>query len=301
MFTKDGGTYMGLFSGLEKFGLGSIDVGNIYEEEEKKVVENVKKPSVVKKKGLEELREEDYLLKKAVHCPICDFDFKTKAVKSSKARRVGADRDLRPRYKGIDTLKYDVSSCPKCGYTAMSRYFSHLSTIQMKMIKDNVCSKFKPGNSEEPIVYSYDEALDRYKLSLLCTVVKKGKISERAYSCLKMSWLCRGKAEEMLEKGCTPDSAELKAVKKEEMEYYEQAYEGLEKAVATESFPICGMDQNTMDMLLAEMAFGLGKYETASKLVSRLLISETATSKIKDKARDLKEDIIQQLTKKIKK
>ena len=96
----------------------------------------------------------------------------------------------------------------------------------------------------------------------------------------------------MIKKGFAPDSEEVLNVKKEERYFYEQAYEGLTKAVASESFPMCGMDQNTMDLLLAQMSFILGKYEIASKLVSRLLLSSTVTSNVKDKAYDLKQEII---------
>ena len=64
------------------------------------------------------------------------------------------------------------------------------------------------------------------------------------------------------------------------------------KAVASESFPICGMDQNTMDILLAQMNTGLGNYEIASKLVSRILVSQTANRKVKDKAHDLKDELV---------
>ena len=33
----------------------------------------------------------------------------------------------------IDTNKYEVASCPKCGFTAMHRYFGHLSSLQIKI------------------------------------------------------------------------------------------------------------------------------------------------------------------------
>ena len=55
---------------------------------------------------------------------------------------------------------------------------------------------------------------------------------------------------------------------------------------------MCGMDQNTMDLLLAQMSVVLGKYEIASKLVSRLLVSSTVTSNVKEKAYDLKQELI---------
>ena len=64
--------------------------------------------------------------------------------------------------------------------------------------------------------------------------------------------------------------------------------------IAAEPFPICGMDSATMDYLLAEMAFKLQKYDIASKLVGRLLVSN-ANRNIKDKALDLKQELIKAL------
>jgi hypothetical protein len=57
------------------------------------------------------------------------------------------------------------------------------------------------------------------------------------------------------------------------------------------------MDQNTMDLLLAEMAYKLEKYETASKLLSRLLVSQSANRNVKDRALDLKQEIIETIHK----
>lgn len=279
---------MGIFDGLEKFGLGSIDKKSLFEDEKK----TAKKQEATKVVKQEEMKEEDYLLDKQMRCPVCDHNFKVKALKSSKARRIGADRDLRPIFQGIDTIKYDIASCPKCGYSAMLRFFPHLSSAQIKYLKEKVMANFKPSGEEAPSTYSYEYALEKYKLSLFCTIVKMGKVSEKAYTCLKMSWLCRGQLEEWKLQGMSEEMEIAKKFRADEREYYEQAYEGLTKAVSSENFPICGMDQNTLDLLLAEMAFILEKYDTASKLVSRLLTSQTVKGSIKDKAFDLKEEVV---------
>ena len=71
----------------------------------------------------------------------------------------------------IDSLKYFVPSCPNCGYSAMFRYFEHLSSVQIKLIKEKICANFKP-TGEEPAVYDYDTAINRYKLALFNTLVK---------------------------------------------------------------------------------------------------------------------------------
>lgn len=282
---------MNLFSGLEKFGLKSTESMQLFEEEQKG-----------EKKGNEVRAEEkipaesDFLLEKTVHCKVCDHVFKTKVIKSGRVKRLEPDRDLRPRFQYIDTLKYDITSCPACGYTAMNRFFEHLTPTQVKLIKEQISSNFQPNNKEEHAVYDYDEVVDRYKLSLVNTVVKKGKDSEKAYTCLKIAWLLRGKAETMA--GDTPEEKEAKAaVQKEEEEFYLQAYEGFLKAISEEMFPMCGMEQSTVDYILAYMAYHFKKYEIASKFLASVLTAPSASRRMKDMALELKEDIIAELRK----
>lgn len=281
---------MNLFEGLEKFGLKTTGVTSLFEDEKKK---DVKEDQA--KSSVEEIpAEESFLLEKTVRCTVCDKVFKAKMVKSGRAKRMEPDEDLRPRYEHIDILKYDVLSCPQCGYTAMNRYFEHLASVQMRLIKEQICANFKPTGADEPAVYDYDTAIGRYKLALFTTMVKKGKTSEKAYCCLKLAWLYRGKAESL-----DPNDAATEATKKEckqqEEMFYQQAYEGFMKAVSAESFPICGMDQNTLDYLLAYMSAHYKQYTTASKCLANILQSSTAQSKMKDRARDLKEKIVAEI------
>ena len=69
--------------------------------------------------------------------------------------------------------------------------------------------------------------------------------------------------------------------------FYNQAYEGFLKAVSTEMFPMCGMDQTTVDYLLAVMSKHFKRYDTASKCISRILSTSSASKKMKDRAFDL--------------
>lgn len=282
---------MNIFEGLEKFGLDVSGQFDLFGDEKK--AEKEKADAEVAKEA--EPVETDFTMDRTVKCTVCDKSFKTKAVKTSKLRRLEPEKDLRPRFQYIDTLKYDICSCPYCGYTGMSRYFEHLSSLQIKLIKEGVCSKFTASTTDIPEIYDYDYSIERYKLSLFNTIVKKGKTSEKAYTCLKLAWLCRGKAEEMIAKGAAEESETIKKCKAEEMAYYAQAYEGFVKAISSESFPICGMDQNTIDLLMAAMAFGLEKYEEAYRFLSRLLTSRSAGSNIKNRGLDLKEEIVAKL------
>lgn len=291
---------MNLLSGLEKFGLGKIDTEHLFEEgktEEKKEAEQKAEQPQAPVKQEEVHTEEEFLLDKSIRCPVCDTVFKSRMVKTGRVKRLTPDDDLRPRFQYIDTNKYDVSSCPRCGYTAMNRYFPHLTQGQIKMIEEGVRNQFKPTTvkTDEPErSYTYEQAIERYKLALYNTMVKKGKNSEKAYECLKLSWLYRGQIEELMKEE-TPDKDKIEACRKEEQVYYEQAYEGFIKAIASENFPMCGMEESTVNLLMANMAFNLGKYDVSSKLVSSILVSRVAPRPAKDRAMDLKEAIIKKL------
>lgn len=283
-----------LLSGMEKYGFKDVNLDSIFEDDKPKTAART-----AEEKTVEAPKEEDFLLDKGVRCPICDTVFKSRMVKSGRARRLESDRDLRPRFEYIDTIKYDVSSCPKCGYTAINRYFPHLSSAQMKLIREEVCTKFKPEKGmADKLSYTYDEAIERYKLALINTIAKKGKASEKAYECLKIAWLYRGKKEEIQAANSNPSEevkAEILKCEQTETAFYTQALDGFLKAMTSESYPMCGMEQNTVDFLIANMAFNLKRYDLASKFVSALLVSKTTSKTIKDKALTLKEEIISEI------
>lgn len=281
---------MNIFAGLEKFGLKAEDTTSLFEEE-KKVVQNEGGNT---QEAVPE--EESFLLDKTIRCAVCDQVFKTKAIKNGRVRRMESDRDLRPRFEYIDTLKYNVVSCPYCGYSALSRYFDHLSGLQVKLIKEQVCVNFKPEGGMEPEVLDYDAAIERYKLALFCTIAKKGKTSEKAYVCLNLAWVLRGKYES-LDPTDPANEEVLKECKEQEELFYTQAYEGLTKAMSSENYPICGMDECTMDYLIATMSVHFKKYDVASKCISRIQQSSSASKKMKDMAFELKNQIVEEIKK----
>jgi uncharacterized protein (DUF2225 family) len=149
-----------------------------------------------------------------------------------KARMVFQDMDLRPRYDDIDSLKYNITACPVCGYAALTKEFPILSYGQAKMIKEKISINFT-GLKYESDTYSYDDAIARSKLALVNTVVKRGKVSERAYICLTLGWLTRGKAESISKD--TPNRALfVKQLAEEENEYLKKAAEGFGEALQKE-------------------------------------------------------------------
>ena len=273
-----------IFSGLEAFGLGNLSGIDVYEAKEK---ENSKGSDDIERDAFS---EEDIIFDKTFTCPVCDKEFKTKAVRAGKVKLLSLDLDLRPTYQHMDPLKYDAIVCPNCGFAALNRFFKYVTSAQAGLIKKNISASFR-GIQESGNILNYDEAIVRHKLALVNAIVKRSKTSERAYTCLKTAWVIRGKSENLSKS--LPDYKEQKAaLEKEELEFIIKAYDGFDEAFSKESFPMCGMDEITITLLMAELARRNEKYDEASRWVSRVLISRDANERIKQKARDIKDKIL---------
>ena len=272
-----------LLYGLTSLGLDDLQGADVFEELTKKEKAVEEGPVIIE--------EKDMIYDKKNTCPVCDEEFNAKCLKAGKTRFLGNDKDLRPVYEGIDAQKYDILVCPKCGYAALSKYFPRVTTKQAALIKASISSKVKL-HAYTGDTYTYEEAIERYQLALASAIVKKSKTSEKAYICLKNAWLLRGYAQ-YLQEEMHMTKEQTGAVAQLERKFMENAYRGLSEAVQSENYPICGMDEGTLDYLLAAIAIQLEDYDGASKIVANILISTTVNPRIKDKARDLKDEIVQ--------
>jgi len=272
----------GLLDGLEGLGLGKLENLDIFEEEKKEAVTREAAKIVAPKT----ISEEEIIYDKEFECPICNRKFMSKVMKTGKTKMIAQDDDMRPKYEGIDANKYDVVLCPRCGYAAIARYFGPLLPAQTKLIKENICASIKL-NKYDDSTYGYDQAFERIKIALACAVVKKSKISEKAFICLKTAWLLRGKKEMLEAEGHLPQDVK-ETLENQEKEYLKNAYTGFLEARGKENPPIAGMDTNTLDYLLAQLAYKTGDYDTASRLVAGLL-STRGNERLKNKVLDLKE------------
>lgn len=281
---------MGLFSDMGRFGLGEYENTEVLKRKKRKAA--VSKGSTQEEPAINPVeREKEALFDKNYTCPVCDCSFKVKSIRVGKVKLTDKDTDLRPIYDGIDPIKYDVIVCDKCGYSALTRYFGKLSTRQMKDIYDNIGSHFH-GIDNTVDMYTYDDAIARYKLALITAVVKRAKNSERAYISMKLAWILRGKRL-TLKRG----DAEIKELYANEMECIKNAYEGFCDAISSELFPIAGMDENTLQYVMADMARRLRKYDEAVKLLGRIITSKDVSPRLKEQALTLKELIKEELKK----
>jgi uncharacterized protein (DUF2225 family) len=278
-----------LLSGLESLGLGGLEGVNLYDKSKEVEKNKVKEPEKVSSTAAEKV----FLFDKTYDCPVCDSKYTSKTVKSGRAKLLQTDLDLRSTYEGIDVVKYDTVVCPVCGYSVLARYFKNVTSAQAKLIKDNISQKvvLREYTGE---IYTYEEALERYKLALACAVVKHAASSEKAYICLKSAWLLRG-YRESLGSDISDGVPKPEELEEQEKAYLQNAYEGFVDARQKETPPIAGMDEVTVDYLLAVLAYRHMKYDVASRMISDILTSQMATSRMKDKARDLKEMVVEEM------
>ena len=275
----------GLLDGL---GLKNLEGMELFEEKKKEEAPEKAKAPVI--------QETDYLFDKSYECPVCYEKIKARTVKAGKARLIKSDMDLRPVYEHIEPLKYDVILCPHCGDTALSRYFGGLTASQIKDIKENISKSFRA--TEEPKdAFSYDYAIYLYKMSLANALVKHAKASEKAYICLKAGWLCRSYAEN-LDKGTADYEKKFKELKQQEKEFHKNALEGFLTAREKENYPMCGMDEATVEYLVAVLAMEFDQLDVSARSISNLIVSPSANSRMKDKARDIKELLVAKMKEK---
>lgn len=276
----------GLLSGLDKLGLGNLEGLDLFEEasEADKPKEKEQKP---------EITEDEVLFDKTYECPVCFKNIKERTVKTGRVKLHHTDMDLRPVYEHIEPLKYDVVTCPHCGYAALTRYFTALTSGQIKSVKENISKTFQ-GGEEKKETYTYEEAVNRYKLCLVNAIVKHAKASEKAYICLKAGWLVRSMAES-LDESEPGYAAKQKEAKEQEREFLKNALEGFISARQSENYPMCGMDELTVEYLIAVLAMEFEKYDIAGRLITNIIVSPSANNRIKDKARDVKEVLVEKM------
>ena len=91
-------------------------------------------------------------------------------------------------------------------------------------------------------------------------------------------------------------SCDLKGVLAyDEDDYIKNAFEGFQSAITNENFPIAGMDENTMNYLIAVLAYRFDRLDVAGTMISRILVSPAASNRIKDRARELKDLVVAKL------
>lgn len=254
----------GIFDGLEKFGLTGFSEARLFEpangkEKDKKEV----KPFNIK----------DYIYWKEFTCPVCSKAFGANVARMGKVRLITIETNLHPVYEPVDPMFYDVIICEKCGYGAVKQQFSHITESQIESVGGQLGAKYRPVAYPDEL--TVDMAIERYKLVLLNALIKKAGAGEKAYICMKLSWLYH-----------------MKEDRDNELLFIRQAYDGFIKAYGEERPPIMGIEEDTIIYLLGSFSKELALYDDSLRFLGKIIVSKTVSKRLKEKARDLKDEIL---------
>lgn len=201
----------------------------------------------------------DILYDKNVECPICNKEFTTKKVRTSKLRLLKQDGDFMPYYEGENPIKYKVFVCPNCGFAATEDKYDSVSKAAKEKIKKEVSSKWKKrsyGNMR-----TVDEAIETCKLALYeGQLLEESRVYLGSIS-LNIAWLYRMKEDEEQE------NRFLQITKK----LYEEAY-------YKEDLFNTNMDELKLSYLIGELYRRFGDVKSAVKWFNLVISNPNSNS-----------------------
>lgn len=211
--------------------------------------------------------------KKSVTCPLCKTEFISTRVATPRLKLIKTDTDLRPYYKGIDTIPYEITTCEHCGYsTFYNEFILNLKADDAENISNILSKNFQPKKFPEKL--SNENGIEKYKLSILVakahSETQKSKLSNLY---MKLAWLFRNENNQEGEKyelACLKNSYQL----------------GIE-AFKEENFPVMGISKSTFSYLLGDIARRLKMYDEAKKWLRNAGSFHESTLTLKDRINEV--------------
>lgn len=214
----------------------------------------------------------NHIYNKKIECPICKNNFTTYAVKTTSPRMLGQDSDFFIKYDVVNPYLYDVWTCNKCGYSSMKADFSNVKKHQREKILLSITPKWSPRNYSSEA--TPNEAIEKYKLALINSMVLERPSSSNGMICLKIAWMYR-----------------LLKDNSNELIYLNKALNSFNHAYINEDFPLYGLEIDSMTYLIGELNRKLNNYDEALKWYSNTITIRGASHKVKELARDGRDKI----------
>lgn len=274
-----------IFDGLDSLGLNIVEDKELFPTEEAEISDH----AISEIKRIEMANE--ILFDRKVECPICDMRFTSRGTRAGKIRLVDTDTDLRPIYDKMDPIPYDVLVCPTCGYASLAKTFKQVKSIKVQEFKNKVSKQYKA--KKYPDIYSYDDAIERYKLALYGAMILESSQLEKAYLCLKLAWLYRGKRYSLADHL----GDEIRDCYKGERLFIKKACSGFMIAADQESFPQLGFDALTVRYLIGELKRRQGLTKEAYEIMRKLKLSMAINQRLKLRVEKVMEIILETLEK----
>jgi uncharacterized protein (DUF2225 family) len=129
----------------------------------------------------------------SVKCTYCDNHFQSSRVRPSFKKATKTDNDFCIHYKDINPDYYVVRICPFCGFASTESFSDKMTAAQKADFEQKVARNW--AMKEYGKVRSWEDALQSYKLALLCAQIKDEKVRVIAGILHHIAWLYRYKGD----------------------------------------------------------------------------------------------------------
>ncbi|WP_332648991.1 DUF2225 domain-containing protein [Lysinibacillus sp. 54212] len=191
---------------------------------------------------------------KKIDCLHCKKSFPTLKVRSKFVKVEDTGTDFQPMYAegNVQAMYYNVFVCEHCGFSFtedFTKYFAPgvAEEIQKQITNNWVHHDFKG----ERTVF---QAIQAYKLALLCANIKKEKFVAKAGLALRLAWLYRSLKNDG-----------------QEMRFMQIARDQYMESFSTEDYASTQMSGVRIMYMIAELSRRLGDYENSTRFFSRVI------------------------------
>lgn len=197
------------------------------------------------------------LYEKKMECLYCKKTFPTLKVRTKSIRIARTESDFQPIYEDqqVSALYYNVFVCEHCGFSFTEDFSKYFAPGVSEEIERQITSKWVHHDFKGE--RTVDQAIQAYKLALVCANIKKEKFIITAGILLRLTWLYR--------------SIENKS---QEMRFLKMARDHYMESYSTEDYRSTQMTDVRVMYMIAELSRRLEDYQTATRFFSRVIESQ---------------------------
>ncbi|MEK4130986.1 DUF2225 domain-containing protein [Solibacillus sp. FSL W8-0474] len=194
---------------------------------------------------------------KDVECLNCKKKFPTLKVRSKSIKVDHTESDFQPIYADnqVNALYYNVFVCQHCGFSFTDDFNKYFAPGVKEKITIQITNNWIPHNfKSERTVF---DAIQAYKLALLCATIKKEKFVIISGLTLRLAWLYRS----------------LKNTGQEQR-FLKMARDFYMESFSTEDFSGTQMSTVRIMYMIAELSRRINDYQNATRFFSRVIESQ---------------------------
>lgn len=191
---------------------------------------------------------------KKIDCLHCKKSFPSLKVRTKMIKIDHTESDFQPIYaeNQVNALYYNVFVCQYCGFSFTEDFNKYFAPGIKEQIDEKISNNWIPHHFKgERTVF---DALQAYKLALLCATIKKEKYVITSGLALRLAWLYRS----------LKNSGQEQRFLKLARDHYMESF-------STEDYANTQMSTVRIMYMIAELSRRIGDYENATRFFSRVI------------------------------